>query len=145
MRGLCAAASNLTKISNVLQEKTASPSAFLEWITEAFRAHSPVDPEAEEKRSVVDIRQKLQKICVLADKSVQELLSSSENYNNRETEESHCCSEHKADLEYGRLLLTATTRDPDEKKHRLKRLSRGQRKGLHSREHPRLQKEQRAY
>lgn len=44
---------NLAKVSNVLQENTESPSAFLEWTMEAFRAYSPMDPQAQENRSSV--------------------------------------------------------------------------------------------
>lgn len=43
---------NLAKVSDVLQENTGSPSA-LERIMEAFRAYSPMDPEAQENRSAV--------------------------------------------------------------------------------------------
>ena len=82
MRGLYVAAhwsTNLAKVSNILQEKTESPLAFLEGIVETFRAYSPIDPEAKENRSAVvmafikhampDTRHKLQKIDGLADKS----------------------------------------------------------------------------
>lgn len=76
---------NLSRISSVQHEKPESPSAFSEWIMEAFREYSHMDPEAQENRSAMivafinqvapDIQHKLQKTDRLADKSIQELLA----------------------------------------------------------------------
>ena len=83
MAGLRAAArklTNLAKVNLVRQEPTESPAAFLERLMEAFRRHTPMDPQAEESRAAVllaivnqvapDIRKKLQKIEGLGEQMV---------------------------------------------------------------------------
>ena len=69
---------NLAKVGNVQQEKDESLAAFLEQIMEAFRAYTPMDPEAPESKAAVimtfvnqwaiDIRRRLQKIDRLGEK-----------------------------------------------------------------------------
>ena len=63
---------NLSKVNLIRQEPKESPAAFLERLMEAFRQHTPMDPQADESRTAVllafmnqaapDIRRKLQKI-----------------------------------------------------------------------------------
>ena len=98
MAGLRAAArklTNLAKVNLVRQEPTESPSAFLERLTEAFRQHTPMDPQAEEScatvllvfvnRAAPDIRKKLQKVEGLREQTIQDLLKAAEKvFNNRE-------------------------------------------------------------
>ncbi|XP_029422401.1 uncharacterized protein LOC115071394 [Nannospalax galili] len=71
--GLRAAArwpTNFSKVSQVIQEKTEAPWAYLECLLEAYRTYTPLDPEAPENQMVVsmafvnqaapDIKKKLQ-------------------------------------------------------------------------------------
>ena len=89
---------NLAKINSVRQEPNESPAAFLERIMEAFRQHTPMDPQADESRAAVmlafvnqaapDIRRKLQKIERLSEQSLQDLVRAAERvFNHRETPE----------------------------------------------------------
>lgn len=109
---------------------------------EAFRAYSPIDPEAEENMSAVvmafnnqvmpDIRQKLQKMDGIADKTIQELLAVAQGvHNNRETPEDKWMgviakANAKQTQNLARIFLGATSGDPDEKKCQLKLPTRGQ-------------------
>ncbi|XP_045690246.1 uncharacterized protein LOC123815742 [Phyllostomus hastatus] len=75
LRGLKAAArkpTNFSKVSEVIQGREESPATFLEVLMEAYRVYTPLDPEAEENRRLIniafvtqaasDIRKKLQKM-----------------------------------------------------------------------------------
>lgn len=88
----------MAKIYSIRQEVNASPSAYLERLMEAFRAYSPMDPEAAKHRSAVvlgfvsqaapDIRKKLQKTDGLAGRSINDLEEvANKVYNNGETPE----------------------------------------------------------
>ena len=58
MGGLWVAAhhpTNLSKVSQVKQEPTEPPVAFLERLLEAHRTYTPLDPEAAENRSAVSL------------------------------------------------------------------------------------------
>ena len=101
MAGLWAAArkpTNLSKVNLIRQEPNESPAAFFERLMEAFRQHTPMDPQADESRAAVllafvnqaapDIRRKLQKIEGLGKLSIQDLVRAAEKvFNNRETPE----------------------------------------------------------
>ncbi|XP_052048830.1 uncharacterized protein LOC127692485 [Apodemus sylvaticus] len=91
MRGLKAAAqgpTHLAKVRWVHQEMTEKPAAFLERIMEAYRTYTSLDPEAPENKSAVimtfvnqafpDIKNELQGIDKLGEKSLQELLLAAE-------------------------------------------------------------------
>jgi hypothetical protein len=62
---------NLSKINEIIQGSDEYPAAFLECFLEAYRTHTPLNPEAEENRRTIniaftsqlapDIRKKLQK------------------------------------------------------------------------------------
>lgn len=119
---------------------------------EAFRAHSPMDPKAEESRSAMvtafinhampDIKCKLQKIDELADKSIQELFAVAQKvYNNQEKtddkQKKAITSENtKQTRNMTGMLQAVTAGNPDERKHQLRCLARGQCKHSHSRECP---------
>ena len=101
MAGLRAAArkpTNLYKVNLIRQEPNESPAAFFERLMEAFRQHTPMDPQADESHAAVllafvnqaapDIRRKLQKIEGLGELSIQDLVRAAEKvFNNRETPE----------------------------------------------------------
>ncbi|XP_054546762.1 uncharacterized protein LOC129145082 isoform X1 [Talpa occidentalis] len=101
MAGLRAAArkpTNLAKVGDVQQGREETPAAFLERLMEAFRQYTPMDPEATENRAAVvmafvnqaapDIKQKLQRIDRLGEKSIRDLMEVAEKvYNRRETPE----------------------------------------------------------
>ena len=99
MAGLRATArkpTNLAKVNLVRQEPTERLAAFLEWLMEAFKQYTPMDPQAEESCAAVllafvnqaapDIRKKLQKIEELGEQTIQDLLKAAEKvFNNRDT------------------------------------------------------------
>lgn len=85
----------MTKLCSVQQGVYESSSAYFGRLMEVLRAHSPMNPEADEYRSSVilalvnqaapDIRKKLQKIDSLASKSISELMEvANKVYNSRE-------------------------------------------------------------
>lgn len=91
MGGLRAAAhrrTNLSEVSQVKQEPTEPPGAFLERLLEAYRTYTPLDLEAAENWSAVslafvnqsapDIRRKLQRLEGFEGKRLAELLAVAE-------------------------------------------------------------------
>ncbi|XP_025782017.1 LOW QUALITY PROTEIN: uncharacterized protein LOC112863120 [Puma concolor] len=136
---------NLAKVGNVQQGKDESPAAFLEWIMEAFRTYTPMDPKALESKaavikafvnqSAVDIRRKLQKIDRLGEKSLQDLLVVAEKvYNNWEPPEdkqphSMAAASSKQTRDLARILLATTVDSPEERDRRLRQLADNTRKG----------------
>ena len=112
LRGAARKPTNLAKINPVRQQPNESPAAFLERIMEAFRQHTPMDPQADESRAAVmlafvnqaapDIRKKLQKIERLNEQSLQDLVRAAERvFNHRETQkrERTALEEKKENLE----------------------------------------------
>lgn len=88
----------MTKVCEVKQGPDESPSAFLEWLMEAFCQYTPYNPSSEEHKATVtmaftdqarrDIRKKLQRLDGLQDKSLRDLVPVAEKvYHNMETEE----------------------------------------------------------
>ena len=75
---------NITKISEILQEPNESPAKFYERLCEAFRIYTPFDPEAPENQRMInaafvgqaqsDIRKKLQKLEGFAGENATKLL-----------------------------------------------------------------------
>ena len=136
---------NLAKVGNVQLGKDESPAAFLEWIMEAFRTYTPMDPEALESKaavimafvnqSAIDIRRKLQKIDRLGEKSLQDLLVVAENvYNNREPPEDKqaramAAASSKQTRDLARILLATTADFPEERDCCLWQLADNARKG----------------
>lgn len=93
LRAVACCPTNLSKVSQVKQEPTGPPGAFLERLLEAYRTYTPLDPEAAENRSVVslafvnqlapDIKQKLQRLEGFEGKRLAELLAVAEKvFNN---------------------------------------------------------------
>lgn len=88
LRGLRAAArkpTNLSKVTEVKQGPTESPTAFLEWLYQAYRTWTPIDPRAPENQAAIviqfvsqsapDIRKKIQKMDGFQGKSLSELVA----------------------------------------------------------------------
>ncbi|KAM5194908.1 uncharacterized protein RBU33_016289 [Hipposideros larvatus] len=89
---------NLTKVGEVVQGKTESPSAFLERLLEAYRVYTPINPEAPENAAAInlafvsqsapDIRKKLQKLEGFQGKNRSELLNIAQKvFDNRDSPE----------------------------------------------------------
>jgi hypothetical protein len=67
---------NMNKVSEILQKPDESPAQFYERLCEAYRLHSPFNPEAPKNQQMInvtfvgeaqkDIRRKLQKLKVFA-------------------------------------------------------------------------------
>ncbi|XP_066089082.1 uncharacterized protein [Saccopteryx bilineata] len=80
---------NFSKVGEVIQGRDESPAAYLEQLMEAYRVYTPIDPEAEENRRLIniafvtqatpDIRKKLQKIEGFEGKNRSELLENIES------------------------------------------------------------------
>ncbi|XP_021114045.1 uncharacterized protein LOC110349169 [Heterocephalus glaber] len=101
LQGLCQVArklTNLTKMSEVKQNKTESPEAFLELLLEAYRVYTPINPDAPENAATInrafvsqsapDIRKKLQRLEGFEGKNRSELLSIAQKvFNNRDSPE----------------------------------------------------------
>ena len=101
LRGLKAAArkpTNFGKVSEVTQGREESPAAFLERLREAYRVYTPLDPEAQENRRLLnvafvtqatsDIRKKLQKIEGFEGENISRLLEIAQKvYVNRDDPE----------------------------------------------------------
>nr|KAF6444173.1 hypothetical protein HJG59_008486 [Molossus molossus] len=72
LRGAAKKPTNLAKVAATMQGKDESPTAFLERLLEAYRTYTPLDPDADGNRRMVnmafvsqstpDIRKKLQKL-----------------------------------------------------------------------------------
>lgn len=88
LRGLRAAArkpTNLSKVTEVKQGPSESPTAYLERLLQAYRTWTPIDPRAPENQAAVviqfvsqaapDIRKKLQKLDGFQGKSLSELVA----------------------------------------------------------------------
>lgn len=88
LRGLRAAArkpTNLSKVTEVKQGPTESPTAFLERLYQAYRTWTPIDPRAPENQAAIviqfvsqsapDIRKKIQKMDGFQGKSLSELVA----------------------------------------------------------------------
>ena len=157
--GLKAAArrpTTLAKVGNVEQGREESPAAFLQRLMDAFRQYTPKDPEAEDTRSALmmhfinqsapDIRKKLQKIDGLGEKSIQDLMAVAEKvYNNRETfEEKQTRATDRQTRNMARILLAATSAQPNEREKRLRQLAEGKPKP-NPQGKPKLGRNQRAY
>ncbi|KAL6084128.1 hypothetical protein STEG23_032494 [Scotinomys teguina] len=89
---------NLAQVRNVVQGKEETPAAFLERLKEAYRMHTPYDPEDAGQASSVmisfiyqsspDIRSKLQRLEGLQALDLSDLLKEAERvFNKRETPE----------------------------------------------------------
>ncbi|XP_061444764.1 uncharacterized protein LOC133366080 [Rhineura floridana] len=89
---------NMQKIHDVVQKKDEAPGEFLERLQEAYRKHSPLDPEEEGNRSIIvmsfvaqsapDIRKKLQKTEGFEGMPLSQLKAIADRvYNNRDAEE----------------------------------------------------------
>jgi hypothetical protein len=85
-------------VSEVIQGSDKSPAAFLECLLEAYRTHTPINPEAAENRRTIniafvsqwapDIRKKLQTQEGFEGKLLSELVEIAQCvYNNRDTPE----------------------------------------------------------
>lgn len=96
LRGAAKCPTNLTKVREVTQGLTESPSTFLERPMEAFRQFTSCDPSSQEHKATVtmafidqstrDIRRKLQKQGGLQEKTLRELVQIAEKaFHNRET------------------------------------------------------------
>uniref|UniRef100_A0A5F8H8V4 YLP motif-containing protein 1-like n=1 Tax=Monodelphis domestica TaxID=13616 RepID=A0A5F8H8V4_MONDO len=105
LAGLQAAAhkpTNLARIDSVRQGPDEIPATFLEWLQEAFRIYSPVDPTAPNSqtavllafvsKSIPDIHRKLQRADAFMAQSLTELLKVAEKVFN-----SHKTPEERAD------------------------------------------------
>lgn len=74
----------MAKVYDVQQGRDESPEAFLERIMEAFRQYIPMDPVSPENRAATvmvsltkatpDIKRKLQRVEILGEKSLQDLV-----------------------------------------------------------------------
>ncbi|XP_076788175.1 uncharacterized protein LOC143441854 [Arvicanthis niloticus] len=89
---------NLVQVKSVIQGPGEHPSTFMEHLKDAYRVHTPYDPEDPSQathlimsfiwQSAPDIRRKLERLEGLKDSSLQDILKEAEKvFNKRETQE----------------------------------------------------------
>lgn len=89
---------NLSKVTETVQGPNESPAAFLEYLCEAYRLYTPIDPDTPENRWAVniafvsqlapDIRKKLQKLEGFEGKVLSVMVEVDQKaFNNREDSE----------------------------------------------------------
>ncbi|XP_036136884.1 uncharacterized protein LOC118643095 [Molossus molossus] len=130
LRGLRAAAkkpTNLAKVNATIQGKDESPAAFLERLLEAYRIYTPLEPNNENNRRMVnmafvsqsapDIRKKLQKLEGFEGKAIIELIEIAQKvYQNRED------PIREQTKQLSRILLATPEKQQNKVKKRAKKL-----------------------
>ncbi|XP_038940450.1 uncharacterized protein Foxo1l isoform X2 [Rattus norvegicus] len=158
MRGLRAAGqgpTHLAKVRSVHQEWKEPPEAYLERIKEAYRTYTSLNPEAPENKSAVittfvnqaacDIRDTLQRLDRVEEKSLQELLVIAKKaIDNREILKKKQLQTYEEPRNRG-LAMTLMADSPEEKRRQRHQLEDGKGKRPQPKDKPALRKNQCAY